>query len=39
LGLLIDPSPDEDRLDITYYMITGTAGAVRGSWVVCSWKI
>lgn len=29
LGLLIDPSPDEDRLDITYYMITGTAGAVR----------
>lgn len=29
LGLLIDPSLDEDRLDITYYVITGTAGAVR----------
>lgn len=29
LGFLIDPSPDEDRLDITYYTITGTAGAVR----------
>lgn len=29
LGFLIDPSPVEDRLDITYSMITGTAGAVR----------
>lgn len=29
LGFLIDLSRDEDRLDITYSVITGTAGAVR----------
>lgn len=29
LGLLIDPSLDKNRLDVTYYVITGTAGATR----------
>lgn len=29
LDFLMDPSPNEDRFDITYCMITGTAGVVR----------